>query len=149
MTEETEPKKNSSSRGTILIVEDVHYMRLLLRQTLKSMGYEVIEARDGGQAGEVFAEKQSEIKLVMTDIVMPGVDGIGAIKRIRAIDKKIPILVVTANPNKDNLVACAKLGISGFISKPFDRNRFRAKVLEILSPSEVPPPEESTKNQQE
>ena len=137
MSEGNNPKAKVTSRGTILIIEDVHYMRLLLRQTLKSLGYEVVEARDGSQAGEVYSQHQENIKLVMTDIVMPGVDGIGAIKKIREINKKVPILVVTANPYKDNLVACAKLGISGFVSKPFDRNRFRAKILEILSPQDA------------
>ena len=124
---------SSARRGCILIVEDVHYMRLLLRQTLTTMGYEVIEARDGNQAATTYRERHDEVVLIMTDIVMPDSDGIECIEKIRSIDKKVPILVVTANPSKENLVACAKLGISGVVSKPFDRNRFRSKVLELLS----------------
>lgn len=133
MDTNSETRTDTSKRGKILIVEDVHYMRLLLRQTLVAMGYEVLEARDGNQASLTYQENQKEIVLILTDIVMPDANGIEGIQKIRAISKKVPILVVTANPSKENLVACAKLGISGVVSKPFERNRFRAKVLELLS----------------
>jgi CheY-like chemotaxis protein len=134
---ESESSKKFSNRGTVLVVEDVHYMRLLVRQTIAAMGYEVLEARSGEQGIELFSQQQSEIQLILLDIVMPGLDGIETLQEIRKIDPKIPVLMVTANPNKDNLMVCAKHGISGFVSKPFDRNKFRAKVLEVLATSQA------------
>ncbi len=135
MSESEKPKK-FSTRGTVLVIEDVHYMRLLVRQTVTAMGYEVLEARSGEQGVQLFAQHQAEIHLILLDIVMPQMDGIETLQAIRKVDAKVPVLMVTANPNKDNLMACAKYGISGFISKPFDRNKFRAKVLEVLAASQ-------------
>jgi CheY-like chemotaxis protein len=99
---------------TILIVDDESSMRFLLRITFESAGYEVLEAHHGAVALE--RVKESRPNLVVTDLMMPVMNGRDLVGRLRADPEtaSIPILLISANPNAD--VA----GVDAIVGKPFD-----------------------------
>ena len=97
----------------ILIVDDESSMRFLLRFILESAGYEVIEAHHGAAALE--RVKESRPNLVVTDLMMPVMNGRDLVGRLRAdpATASIPILLISANPNAE------VVGVDAFVGKPF------------------------------
>jgi CheY-like chemotaxis protein len=99
----------------ILVVEDESNMRFLLRMILESDGYEVVEAKHGAAALECVKEESPD--LVVTDLMMPVMNGRELIERLRSDDETaaIPILVVTSNPSAE-----VPSGADATLPKPFD-----------------------------
>jgi two-component system, OmpR family, phosphate regulon response regulator OmpR len=120
-------------RGLILTIDDVKYVRMMVRKSLEPIGFRIVEAEDGWEAEKVMEECRGAIQLILCDIVMPGQDGITTLSNIRAKGFKTPVIMLSANSHRKNLWACYRLGISGFVTKPFDRGSLRAKVLKVLS----------------
>ena len=109
----------SHKRQTIMIVEDDDINKLMLANMLNDK-YNLVLAKDGREALELFEEQGSEIDLIMLDMVLPEIDGIGVIKRIRRSnhDANIPIIVMTAAINMEKEIFEA--GANQLIAKPFD-----------------------------
>lgn len=100
----------------ILIIDDERPILEILDLSLSSEGYEVLTAENGEKALEIF-EKQHP-KLVLTDIKMPGIDGIEVLKRIKKIDDQVEVIVITGHGDMDTAVAALKYGASDFVTKP-------------------------------
>jgi two-component system chemotaxis response regulator CheY len=112
----------------VLIVDDNDMIRETLRVILRSEGYSVIgEAMDGDHAVEM-AEKLKP-DLILLDVLMPKVSGIEALRNIRLVMPHVKILMVTANKDHDTVVEAVKIGISGYIVKPFNAK----KVLDVMA----------------
>ena len=109
----------SHKRQTIMIVEDDDINKLMLANMLEGK-YNLVMAENGLKALELFEEQGSEIDLIMLDMVLPEIDGIGVIKRIRRSnhDANIPIIVMTAAINMEKEIFEA--GANQLIAKPFD-----------------------------
>jgi CheY-like chemotaxis protein len=109
----------SHKRQTIMIVEDDDINKLMLANMLNDK-YNLVLAKDGREALELFEERGSEIDLIMLDMVLPEIDGIGVIKRIRRSnhDANIPIIVMTAAINMEKEIF--EVGANQLIAKPFD-----------------------------
>lgn len=116
---ESEAAKTSTKRQTIMIVEDDDINKLMLANMLND-NYNLVLAKDGREALELFEERGSEIDLIMLDMVLPEIDGIGVIKRIRRSnhDANIPIIVMTAVINMEKEIF--EVGANQLIAKPFD-----------------------------
>jgi EAL domain-containing protein (putative c-di-GMP-specific phosphodiesterase class I)/DNA-binding NarL/FixJ family response regulator len=116
---ESEAAKTSTKRQTIMIVEDDDINKLMLANMLNDK-YNLVLAKDGREALELFEEQGSEIDLIMLDMVLPEIDGIGVIKRIRRSnhDANIPIIVMTAAINMEKEIF--EVGANQLIAKPFD-----------------------------
>ncbi|MCG8334002.1 MAG: response regulator [Proteobacteria bacterium] len=118
----------------ILLVEDDDINRKLLANILKTLGFNhVSEADNGRSAWEMMQEEKFD--LVMTDWMMPEMDGLQLLKAIReeSIDQKqVPVLMITALGKQDDIMKAAKLEIDGYIVKPFSVNTVLAKIEEIL-----------------
>jgi len=115
----------------ILVVDDAAFMRSLVKRCLVSAGFEVIgEAANGGEAEKLYAELKPD--LVTLDMVMPEVDGLEAIRRLRRMDPKAKIVVVSAIDQRDNLLEAIRLGASDYIVKPFDAERVATAVRRAL-----------------
>lgn len=119
-------------RGTILLVDDTLYIRIMLKKVLEPLGYEIIEAGDGVEAENLFIENEENIDLILCDIGLPEQDGVVTLSHIRQRNSNVPVIMLTANTKEEYLVTCAKLGISGFFAKPVDHGKLRAKVQEVL-----------------
>ncbi len=100
----------------VLIVDDERPILEMLDLSLSSEGYEVLTAESGEKALEIF-EKQHP-KLVLTDIKMPGIDGIEVLQRIKKIDDQVEVIVITGHGDMNTAVAALKYGASDFVTKP-------------------------------
>lgn len=105
-------------RISILFVEDSPLNRKVMKQLLEGEGLQVVAARNGKEALEIFEEK--EFDLILTDLVMPVMDGYVLSKEIRKIDKNIPIIVASASSDKKEIDRLKEVGVSDFIDKKQD-----------------------------
>jgi len=113
----------------ILIAEDDDVSRRLLNTYLRRWGYDVAEATDGAQALGLIA--RDDYPIVIADWIMPEVDGLELIRRIRArkMAYYVYIILLTAKTLKQDIVAGIEAGADDYISKPFDRDELRVRVL--------------------
>lgn len=104
----------------VLLVEDTDALRDLFRRSLVGYGFEVCEACDGLVALAYLSDFQPE--LVLTDLMMPGLDGIGLIRRLRAMPKwdAVPVVAMTAVTSYGAERDARKAGATDFLAKPFD-----------------------------
>ncbi len=100
----------------LLIIDDEPPIREMLEMSLSSEGYEVRTAENGREALKVFAEQRP--KLVLTDIKMPGMDGIEVLKQIKALDSETEVIVITGHGDMDSAISAIRSGASDFITKP-------------------------------
>lgn len=112
----------------VLIVDDNDLMRTLLRGILRNEAYQIIgDAKNGVLALEFIERMKPDI--VCMDVLMPEMNGVEALQAIKAKHPDIVVVMITANPSKENVEESIKGGASGFIIKPFNS----AKVLDTLS----------------
>lgn len=112
-----------------LVVDDSSTMRRIIKNSLKRIGFEdIIEAENGRDA----LEKLADVDIILTDWNMPEMDGLEFVKRVRASDTKIPILMVTTNAAKDDIVEALKNGVNNYIVKPFTPETLKEKVETVL-----------------
>ena len=110
----------------ILLIEDQVELCQILRDTLSLYGFDVSYALNGDDGVGLF--KSLDPKIVIIDIMMPGSDGFSAIKQIRAIDKDVPVIMLTAKPLTEDLVKAFDLGCNDFIRKPFVMEELIARI---------------------
>ena len=100
----------------ILVVEDSRLSRRMIVDALREAGHDISEAKNGEEGLESF--RQNRPDCVVTDLLMPVMSGQDLLRRIRAIDPYVPIIVVSADVQRSSHATCEELGISGFLSKP-------------------------------
>ena len=105
----------------ILVVDDEPEFVELIKMRLEDNGYDVVTAVDGKQGLEKVKSESPDA--VLLDILMPGLDGIEALKRIRRSDKDLPVFIVTAFSNEERFEKARKHDVSGFIVKTSDLKR--------------------------
>lgn len=117
---------------SILVVDDSASIREMVSFTLKSAGYEVVTASDGVEALE-FAQGKA-VKLVVTDINMPNMDGITLIKELRKLDtyQFVPILTLTTESGDDKKRQGKEAGATGWIVKPFDPDSLLKTIRKVM-----------------
>lgn len=117
----------------ILIVEDELRIRILLRDYFRKDGFNIIEAGDGEEALKSFSE--TNIDLVVLDIMMPKIDGFEVCKTIRSVSN-IPIILLTAREEEEDKLYGYELGADDYVTKPFSPKVLIAKVNAILKRTE-------------
>jgi len=126
---------SQNTKIRILVVEDNGNIRKLLLNILKSMGYKnLTEADNGKTAWEKI--QGAEYDLVMTDWMMPEMDGLELVKKIRSESdqlKELPILMITATDKQEDVAEAAKWGVSGYIVKPFSVKTIFAKINQVIA----------------
>lgn len=116
-----------------LVVDDFSTMRRIVRNLLKELGFtNVDEAEDGAVALQKL--KGGGFDFVVTDWNMPNMDGLTLLQTIRADAalKALPVLMITAEAKKENIVAAAQAGASGYIVKPFTAATLNEKLTKIF-----------------
>ena len=116
-----------------LVVDDFSTMRRIVRNLLKELGYaNVDEAEDGVAALQKL--KSGGFQFVVTDWNMPNMSGIELLKVIRAdaVLKSLPVLMITAEAKKENIIEAAQSGASGYIVKPFTAGTLDEKLVKIF-----------------
>ncbi|MBL8068600.1 MAG: response regulator [Armatimonadetes bacterium] len=116
----------------ILITDDALFMRVTLKNILSSNGYEVVgEAENGAQAVKLYGELKPD--LVTMDITMPEMDGLEALKQIKALDSNAKVVMCTAMGQKNMVVEAIQSGAKDFIVKPFQPDRVLEAVGKLLA----------------
>ena len=110
---------------TVMLVEDDHAVRALVRMLLEDEGLTVIEAATGTQAIERFAVEQ--VDLVLLDVRLPGVNGFEVCRQLRR-SRDVPIIMVTAQQDSHDVVAGLELGADDYVTKPFNDRELLARV---------------------
>lgn len=118
----------------VLIVDDALFMRRLIRTALEPLGYEIVgEAENGFEALEMFDELQPD--LMTMDIVMPELDGLQALGKIREKSQDVKVVMITAIDQRASMLEAMHLGVSDFVVKPFDEDRIVSAVEKAMSNS--------------
>ncbi|MGH7369572.1 MAG: sigma-54-dependent transcriptional regulator, partial [Candidatus Methylomirabilaceae bacterium] len=117
--------------GTVLVVDDEKAMREFLTLLLEKQGHTVVAASDGEEALRVVAEHP--IDLVISDLRMPKMDGIGLLAGIRERDPGLPLIMVTAYASSESTIQAMRLGADDYITKPFRVGEIRLVVEKALA----------------
>lgn len=120
---------------TILIIEDEKRVADLLSAGLRENGYQCLNAYDGAMGLRLF--KAGPVDLVITDIVLPKIDGFELCKEIRMLNQHVPILMLTALGSTDDKLEGFDVGADDYMVKPFDFRELFARVKVLLKRKEV------------
>ena len=123
-----------SNAMKILVVDDFSTMRRIVMGLLKELGYEnVTEADDGNTALPLL--KGGNFDFLITDWNMPGMPGLDLLKAVRGDAKlaKLPVLMLTAEAKREQIIEAAQAGVSGYVIKPFTAATLKEKIDKILA----------------
>ncbi len=120
---------------TILIVDDEKNYLLVLSAVLEEEGYEVLTTASSLEALEIL--KASDVDLVLTDMKMPGMDGIEVLEQIKTRDPELPVIMMTAHGTVDKAVEAMQKGAYSYILKPFDNERLTLYAKKAIATYEV------------
>ena len=117
----------------ILVVDDFSTMRRIIKNLLRDLGYtNTAEADDGKTALPML--QSGGFDFLVTDWNMPGMNGIDLLKAVRADEKlkSLPILMITAEANRDQIIEAAQSGVNGYVVKPFTAAVLKEKIEKIF-----------------
>jgi two-component system chemotaxis response regulator CheY len=116
-----------------LVVDDFSTMRRIVRNLLKELGYTNVDEAEDGAMG-LSKLRSSQFDFVISDWNMPNMDGLTMLQQIRADPAlaKIPVLMVTAEAKKENIIAAAQAGANGYVVKPFTAATLDEKLGKIF-----------------
>ncbi|WP_313639978.1 response regulator transcription factor [Paenibacillus sp.] len=114
---------------TILIVEDEHILREIIKDYLMNENYNVLEAVDGNEALALF--QANEVHLIILDIMLPGLDGWSVCRRIRKTSN-VPIIMLTARVDEDDTLLGFELGADDYVTKPYSPPVLLARTKRLL-----------------
>lgn len=118
---------------TLITVDDSSTMRRIIKNTLLKIGFSnVLEAGNGIEALEVIA--QNKVDLIITDWNMPEMDGLTFVKTLRSKDqyKEVPILMITTEAAKEDILTALRSGVNNYVVKPFTPEILQEKVFKLL-----------------
>ena len=130
---ETALSQGLNGMATILLTEDDTTTRIVVAEILKDNGYHVVTAREGIEALKIIADKSQELDLLLTDVVMPGLNGIDVMLRAAMLRPELKVLLMSGHA-KDTLAG--KIGMTGtclpFLEKPFTHKLLVEEVGRVL-----------------
>ena len=116
-----------------LVADDVPMIRKLVEFHLKQVGFDISNAADGAEA--LMLAETSKYDLILLDIMMPEMDGLEVLRRIRSgnVNKATPVIIMTAYGDSANVKKAVEYGANDFIVKPVEQVSFRKKVVNAVS----------------
>lgn len=117
----------------ILVVDDSATMRRIIKNSLTNLGYiDLLEAEDGAAAWEIMTKE--EVQVLVTDWNMPNMNGLELVKKVRAESKyaDVPIIMVTTEGGKTEVITALKAGVNNYIVKPFTPQVLKDKLEAVL-----------------
>ncbi len=118
---------------TLLVVDDEDMLVELLNRMLSRQGYQVVSAHSATEALSLYEERKQDIDLVITDLVMPGMDGRQLAEELLRRDPATRILVSTGFSAQTDIAALLEQGIRGVVMKPYQSDQLLGKVSEALA----------------
>lgn len=131
-------------RTKILLVEDDTSLGFLLVDFLESNGFDVKLYRDGESGLKGF--KSNNFDFCIFDVMLPGIDGFSLAQRVRAENKTIPIIFLTARSMKQDKLKGFNLGVDDYITKPFDEDELLCRINAIITRYNIQPEESISKD---
>ena len=128
-------KARTTGPARILVVDDEDIIRVLLTEILTEDGYEIVTATDGRDAIEILEREQFD--LIISDMVMPGMNGIEVLQAAFRIDPHYQIIMITGYPSVETAVRLVNLGAADYITKPFNVDLIRVTVAKVLEMRKV------------
>ncbi len=132
----------------ILVVDDEADIREVTGKTLEDYGYRVVPARDGREAVEIYRQRRDEIELVVTDMVMPNLDGPATIRALKQINPNVRVIATSGVRSTGKLSEAMRLGVKTFLPKPYTAERLLTVVAESLNGSPGKKPRSSSAGQE-
>ena len=126
-----EQKAKTRACPVILVADDDGSLRRVLEFQLRENGYEVLTASDGLNALEIFTAR--EVSCLITDLRMPGLSGLELLRRVRAINRDIPVIIITAFGEVETAVEAMRAGAFDYITKPFNREQILLTIGKALA----------------
>ena len=119
-----------------LVVDDFSTMRRIIKNLLNDLGYPNVEEADDGKTALPMLQA-GNYDFLITDWNMPGMPGLDLIKAVRADGKlaKMPVLMLTAEAKREQIIEAAQAGVNGYVIKPFTAETLKEKLDKILGPS--------------
>ncbi|MBV9346799.1 MAG: response regulator, partial [Pseudolabrys sp.] len=118
----------------VLVVDDDPVQRRLLENMVRRFGYEPLLAEGGDEAARLLTgPKPARIDCVVLDLMMPGLDGLGVLARMKEAGCNIPVIVQTAHGGIDNVVSAMKAGATDFVVKPAGPERLQVSLRNALA----------------
>jgi CheY-like chemotaxis protein len=116
----------------ILVVDDESSILQLTRSNLEAHGYRVLTARDGVEASDLYARRQNEVQLVVTDMAMPRLDGQSTMERLKGMNPSVRIIAATGLPTSLEAAKKAGMDFQATLLKPFTVHKLLQTVDEVL-----------------
>lgn len=139
VSEEETRTASSLPRGNgecVLVVDDERSVREVTRQTLEAFGYRVVTATDGADALSIYGRRKDEIDLVLTDIMMPVMDGPAATRALRRLNAKVKVIAASGLGASGGVTQAVESGIEQFLPKPYTAETLLRTIHEVLHPED-------------
>ena len=115
---------------TILVAEDAQFMRMRINKLLSEHNYNVVEAKDGAEAIEMYCQIKPDA--VLMDFAMPGTNGLTALSKIRQFDPQAKIIMLTALGQQAIVLRAMQSGAKDFLTKPYDSDQLLTVLQKVL-----------------
>ncbi|HEX2852428.1 MAG TPA: PAS domain S-box protein [Opitutaceae bacterium] len=135
------PSQVAPPRGQgelVLVVDDEAAVRQITQQTLEAFGYRVRTANDGAEAVSIYSKHAKEIALVITDMMMPVMDGAATIQVLQRLNPLVKIIAASGLNANENVTRAASLGVSNFLSKPYTSETMLTMLRKVLDQPAAP-----------
>lgn len=132
LSEITEAEPRRGQGELILVVDDENSVREITRQTLEAFGYRVVTARDGAEAVAIFGKLGDTIDVVLTDIMMPIMDGVAAINALKHLDPSVKIIAASGLGANGGVARAADRGVEHFLPKPYTAETLLDTLSKVL-----------------
>ncbi len=138
---EVVPEMPRGRGETVLVVDDEMVVREITRQTLEAFGYRVILASDGTEAVAAYTRERSEIAVVLTDMMMPVMDGPATIEILRRMNPAVRIIGASGLSVSGQVARATSLGVKHFLPKPYTSETLLKALQEVLADTKMVRPD--------
>ncbi len=117
----------------ILVIDDEEFIRQVAKSILEENGYRVLEAKDGPEALAVFAQERDSVQLVLSDLMLPHMEGTALLRALKEMKPDVSIIASTGADDPETMNALELMGITRLLNKPYDRRTLLAAAHEALA----------------
>jgi two-component system, cell cycle sensor histidine kinase and response regulator CckA len=116
----------------VLVVDDEEPIRQITKGTLETFGYKVLTAADGTEAVALYAQNRGDIRVVLTDMMMPFMDGVSTVRALQRINPDVKIIAASGLTTNDKFAEVTNLGVKFFLHKPYTAEKLLSVLADVL-----------------
>ncbi len=122
----------AENRKTILVIDDEEMIRDIAHDMLNHIGYNILTAADGEKAIEIFKEKNESIDLILVYLIMPRMNGIICIQKLKEINSEVPIVVASGISEVSKKKSVMEMGAHGYLEKPYSIKSLKEICMSVF-----------------